>query len=51
MVKFIPSCPPEGNDSKIPTDSNKGQESNPKKYRGKKPSNKPSPEPETDTDF
>ena len=27
------------------------QASKPKKYRGKKPQNKPSPEPETETDF
>ena len=36
---------------KIPTDGNKVQASKPKKYRGKKPLNKPSLEPETNTDF
>ena len=35
----------------IPTDGNKGQASNPKKYKGKKPRNKPIPEPKTETDF
>ena len=52
MVKLKPLCPPEGNELKIPTDGNKGQVSNPKKYRGKKqPQNKPSLEPETETKF
>ena len=51
MVKSKPYLPHEGNELKIPTDGNKGQASNPKKYRGKKPRNKPSPEPETETDF
>ena len=51
MVKSKPSRPPEGNESKISTDGNKGQYSNPKKYRGKKPRNKPSPGPEAETDF
>ena len=36
MVESKPSCPPEGNELKIPTDGNKGQVSKPKKYRGKK---------------
>ena len=52
MVESKPSRPPEGNELKIPTDGNKGQASKPKKYRGKKqPQNKPSMEPETETDF
>ena len=51
MVESKPSRPPEGNESKIPTDWNKGQVSKPKKYRGKKPRNKPILEPETETDF
>ena len=52
MVELKPSRPPEGNELKIPTDGNKGQVSNPKKYRGKKqPRNKLSPDPETETDF
>ena len=51
MVKSKPSHPPEGNELKIPTDGNKGQTSKPKKYRGKKPRNKPSMEPETEYDF
>ena len=51
MVKLKPSCPPEGNKLKIPTDWNKGQASNPKKYKGKKTQNKPSVDPETETDF
>ena len=36
MVKLKPSCPPEGNAYKIPTNKNKGQVSTPKQYRGKK---------------
>ena len=36
---------------KILTEYNKEKASKPKKYRGKKPQNKPIPEPETDTDF
>ena len=36
---------------KIQTDRNKVKSSKPKKYRVKKPLNKPSPEPETNTDF
>ena len=51
MVESKPSCPPEGNDSKIPTDRNKGQASKPKKYRDKNPRNKPILEPKTETDF
>ena len=35
----------------IQTERNKVQAYNPKKYRGKKPLNKPSPESETKTDF
>ena len=51
MFKLKPSRPPEGNKSKIPNDGNKGKDSKPKKYRGKKHQNKPIPEPETETDF
>ena len=52
MVELKPSRPPEVNESKIPTDGNKGQPPKPKKYRGKKqPQNKSSLEPETETDF
>ena len=43
VVEPKPSCPPEGNSLKIPNDGEKEQASNPKKYRGKKPQNKPSP--------
>ena len=50
MVKSKPSRPPEGNEMKILTDRNKGKYSKPKKYRGKKPENKPSPDPKTKTD-
>ena len=51
MVKQKLSRPPEGNELNIPTDVNKGQASKPKKYRGNKPQNKPSPDIETETDF
>ena len=52
MVKSKTSCPPEGNELKIPNDRNKGKVSKPKKYRGKKqPQNQSSLEPETETDF
>ena len=51
MVESKPPRPPEGNELNFPTDRNKVQSSNPKKYRGKKPRNKPSPEPEAKTDF
>ena len=51
MVELKSSRPPEGNESKISTDRNKGQESKPKKYKGKKPWNKPIPEPKIKTDF
>ena len=51
MVKSKPSRPPKGNESKISTDRNKGQSSNPKKYRGKKYLNKPSLDPKTETGF
>ena len=52
MVKQKPSHPPEGNGLNILTDGNKGKASKPKKYRGKKqPRNKPSLDPETETDF
>ena len=49
MVKSKPSRPPEGNKLKIPTDGNKGQAFKPKKYRGKKPLNEISLDPETNT--
>ena len=51
MVESKPSHPPEGNELKILTDRNKGKYSKPKKFRGKKPQNKPSPEPEVEADF
>ena len=51
MVESKPSHPPEVNELKIPTDRNKWQASKPKKYRVKKPQNKPSPEPKTETNF
>ena len=52
MVDLNPSCPPEGNELKIPTDGNKGKASKPKKYRGKKqPRNKSSLEPKIETDL
>ena len=52
MLESKPSRPPEGIELKILTYGNKGQASNPKKYIGKKqPLNKPSLEPETETDF
>ena len=52
MVKLKPSRPPEGNELKISTDSNKVLASNPNKYRvNKKPRNKSSLETETETDF
>ena len=51
MVRSKPSRPPEGNELKIPSDSNKGQASKPNKYMSKKPWNKPSLDPKTETDF
>ena len=51
MIESKPSRTPEGNESNILTDGNKGQSSNPNKYRGKKPRNKPSLEFEDETDF
>ena len=52
MVESKPSCPLEGNESKIPNNGKKEQASNPKKYIGKKqPQNKPILKPKTDTDF
>ena len=51
MAKSKPSRPPEVNESKIPNDGNKGKTSNTKNYIGKKPRNKPSPDPEADTDY
>ena len=51
MVELKLSHPPEGNELEIPNDWNKGQASNTKKYRGKKPRNKPILEPKTETDY
>ena len=51
MVKLKPSRPPEVNELNIPSDGNKGLSSKLKKYRGNKPWNKPSLDPETKTDF
>ena len=51
MVKSKTSCLPESNKSKIPIDGNKGHASNPNKYRGNKPWNKPSQEPKYETNF
>ena len=51
MVKSKPSFSPEGIESEIPTDGNKGKASKPKNYKGKKPRNKPSPELEAENDF
>ena len=51
MVESKPPRPPEGNVSKISTDGNKEKASKIKKCRSKKPQNKPSPDPETETDF
>ena len=45
------SHPPEGNKLKVLTDGNKGKASKTKNYRGKKPRNKPSPDPEANTNF
>ena len=51
MVKSKPSRPPQGNESKIPTDGGKGKSSNTKNYRVKKTWNKPSLDPKANTDF
>ena len=51
MDKSKPYRPPEGNELKIMTDKKKGKASTTNKYRVKKPKNKPSPYPETETDF
>ena len=51
MVESKPSRPPECNELNIPTDGNKVQAYMPNIYRGKKPQNKPSPEPKTKTSF
>ena len=52
MAKSKPYRSPEGNELKIPNDRNKGQAPNTKKYRSKKkPRNKSSLDPETETDF
>ena len=51
MVESKPYRPPEGNELNIPTDGNKVQASNPKKYIGKKLQNKPILEPKTETEF
>ena len=51
MVELKLSRSPEGSESKISNGGNKGQVSKSKKYRGKKPQNKPIPDPKTETDF
>ena len=51
MVRSKPSRPHEGNESNILNFWKKVHTSNPKKHIGKKPQNKPGPEPETKTDF
>ena len=51
MIKQKTSRPYESNESKIPTDGNKREASKPKNFRGRKPRNKPSLEPGTETDF
>ena len=51
MVELKPSWPTKGNESKIPANGNKVKYSKPKNYRGEKPQNKPSPDPEFETDF
>ena len=51
MFKLKPTRPPECNKSKIPTDVNKGQASNTKKYIGKKPRKNQRPEPKSKTNF
>ena len=51
MVESKPPRLPEGNEYKVSTDGNKGQDPNPKKYRGNKHQNKPTPEPKAETDF
>ena len=50
MVKLKLSRPPEGNESKILTDFNKGQSLKPKKYSLKN-RNKPILEPKSKTNF
>ena len=49
VVKSKPSRPHEGNEFKNPNDGNKGQASNPKKYRGNNPRNNPIPDPKAET--
>ena len=51
MVKSKPSRPYKVNKLNTPTEGNKEQASKPDNYRGKKPRNKPSLEPESKTDF
>ena len=52
MVETKPSCYTEWNKSNNLTDKNKGQSSNPKRYRGKKMWTKTQgPELEAETDF
>ena len=51
MVEVKPYRPHEGDELKIPPGGNQGQASKTKKYRGKKPQNKPIPDPEGETDF
>ena len=47
----VQSCPPKGNKSKNLTEVNKGQASKTKDYRGKKPTNNLSKDPQSYTNF
>ena len=51
VVESKPYRPTERNESKIPEDWNKDQASNPQRYRGNIPLNKPIPDPKSKTDF
>ena len=51
MAKLKPSLPPEINEFNIPNYGGKRQASNTKKYRVKKPRNKPILEHKSETDF
>ena len=51
MVESKPYQPPEGNESKIPTERNNGIASNTKNYIVKDTQNKPRPEPKSETYF
>ena len=51
MAEEKPSRQPDVNVLQNPTDRNKGQDSKTKKYRGKKPQNKPIPNTRPKTDF